>query len=93
MAPKPPYLLVAFDVDPLDPNAPAIIADVLAGFPTDAIPTPLQVANTYAIEVPSSQAKARFIEVGMYLMTQDQNHGGVLRWWEQLCRTDDFANA
>jgi hypothetical protein len=92
MAPQPPYLLLGFDVDPVDPDAAAIIADVLAGFPNDVIPNNLAVANTYFVQVPSSQAKARFMEVAMYLAAQDQNHNGMLRWWTQLCRIDDFAN-
>lgn len=91
MAPKAPYLLASFDVDPSNASAKDIEAEVLAGFPADVQPTPLPVEHLYSIEVPSSQASSRFMEVGMYLSLKDQQHEGVLRWVLQLCRIDEIA--
>jgi len=90
-SPKAPYLLVSFDVDQNNPNAPTIIADVRTGFPPNARPVAFPVDNAYSIDVPSSQAFDRFMEVGMYLTLKDQQHGGVVRWVLQLCRVDEFA--
>jgi hypothetical protein len=93
--PKPPYLLLAFDVDATaadgDGDAESIIADVEAGFPANARPRRLAVEHLYAIEVPVSKASDRFFEVGMYLGLKDSEHGGVVRWALQLCRADEFA--
>lgn len=89
--PKPPYLLVSFDVASTNPNAATIIADVRAGFPANARPVALAVDNAYSIEVPPSLASDRFFEVGMYLTLKDQEHGGGVRWVLQLCRVDEFA--
>ena len=91
--PRPPYLLVAFDVDPGESaaGAAAILDDVLAGFPANVRPAPLRVEHVFVIEVPESQASDRFMDVGTYLMLKDHQHQGVLRWVVQLCRVDDIA--
>ena len=90
--PLPPYLIVAFDVDPGEPNAPDIIEDVRSGFPANARPKQFAVRNVYSIDVdPPSQALPRFNEVGMYLTLKDAEHGGILRWVLQLCRIDEIA--
>jgi hypothetical protein len=91
VAPKAPYLLASFDVDPSNSSAKDIEAEVLAEFPADVQPIPMPVAHLYSIEVPSSQASSRFMEVGMYLSLKDQQHEGVLRWVLQLCRIDEIA--
>lgn len=89
--PRAPYLLVSFDVDEGSPDAVKIMADVLAGFPNNARPVAMSVEHLYSIEVPSSSARTRFNEVGMYLALQDRNHNEVLRWVVQLCRIDEIT--
>jgi hypothetical protein len=93
VAPKAPYVIVGFDVDPDDPAHDEIIADVLAGFPSGLTPNPLPVENQYAIEVPSSSAFKDFLIVGTYLSFEAQEHNGALRWVAQLCRKDEFASS
>ncbi len=89
--PKAPYLLVSFDVDQNNPNAPTIIADVRTGFPANARPVAFPIDNVYSINVPPPAANQFFFDVGTYLSFKDQQHGGVLRWVLQLCRVDEFA--
>ena len=93
MAPIPPYVIVGFDVDPDDADHDAIIADVLAGFPAGFHPKKLPVDNQYAIEVPSSSAFKSFMDIGMYLSVERQEHTNKLRWVAQLCRKDEFASS
>ena len=93
MAPIPPYVIVGFDVDPDDEDHDTIIADVLAGFKPEFKPKKLPVDNQYAIEVPSSSARPKFLEISLYLSLERQEHGGKLRWVAQLCKVDDFASS
>jgi hypothetical protein len=85
-----PYLIVGFDVDPADPNAATVIADVQNSFPLTGI-LPLGVENVFAVEVPLSQMNARFQQVRAYLAQQDQAHGGALRWVVQLCHSSEIS--
>lgn len=87
----PPYLIFGFDVDPASPNAAAIVQDVEAGFPIHGIGS-LGVDDTYFVEVPSSQAPARYREVAKYLDDKDQAWNGELRWFVQLCRSAELAS-
>lgn len=93
MAPVPPYVIVGFDVDLDDPDHDAIIADVLAGFPVGFKPKTLPVDDQYVIEVPSSAALKSFMQIGMYLSVEKQEHADKLRWVAQLCRVDEFASS
>ena len=86
-------MIVGFDVDPDDADHDAIIADVLAGFPADFHPKKLPVDNQYAIEVPSSSAFPKFLQIGLYLSMEKQEHDNKLRWVAQLCRRDEFASS
>jgi hypothetical protein len=88
--PKPPYLLFGFDVDPADPNGPAIIAAVHAGFPPLPGISSLGVENVFLVEVAPSKAAQIFHLVANFLFTEG-NSTPALRWFVQLCGTADFA--
>lgn len=91
--PRPPYLLIAFDVDPAAALPPQqvqqILADVRAGLPANTLE--FRVEHQYLLEVAPSQAGETFEHVGMYLMLEEEQHGGALRWTVQLCRIDEIA--
>ncbi|MDQ6827260.1 MAG: hypothetical protein M3081_00155 [Gemmatimonadota bacterium] len=89
-----PYLLFGFDVDPANPNCSAIIADVEKDFPSSVsavAPTSLGVANVFAVEVPPSQMNARFQKLSAYLRGKNVTHTGAIRWFVQLCHTNELS--
>lgn len=93
MLPTAPYLIVAFAVAPGTPNGRAIINQIERGMPLPAgkIPVALPVADTYMISCPKNDPDTPFQDIAVYLQQQDQNFGGVLLWFLQVCRSNEIA--
>ena len=89
--PNAPYLIFGLDVIAGTRNGPAIIRDVEDNFPISIGITSLGVSNVFLVEVAGSSAPATFRSVATYLNTKDQAVGGRLRWFVQLCRSDEIA--
>ena len=89
--PAAPYLIFALDVLPGTPNGAAIIRNIEDNFPITSGITSLGVENVFLMEVAPSSAPATFRAIARYLDAQDQNVGGRLRWFVQLCQSDEIA--
>ena len=90
--PTEPYIIFGFDVDPGDPNAAQIMADLEATFPPLPGMASLGVANTYLVEVGQGEEDQRLRALIKYFRGKDTEHGGALRWAAQLCRSAEFGN-
>lgn len=88
---KAPYLIVAFAVAPGTPNADALLQQVEDTIPWSPPPLPLGVENVYAMEVTTANMFKRWDELTNFLDQTDQQNGGVLRWFVQLCQTPDIS--
>ena len=90
-APKAPYLIVGFDIDPTDPNCDTIMKDVEDNFPNVGPMIPLAVANVFAIPVPSSQKGGRQDQLIQYFLAKDLQHNGTVRFVVQLCHAAEIG--
>jgi hypothetical protein len=86
-----PYLLVGFAVPSSVPNAAAICHDLEMNIPWDGPPLSLGIEDVFAMEVSLGNMMLRCTQVTNFLAAADQQHGGVIRWFVQLCRTADIS--
>jgi hypothetical protein len=89
--PSAPYIVFGFDVDRADPNCETITERAQSALPPIVGIGSLGVGGVYLVEVPPSQAYKAFGQISKALWSVDQANGSVLRWFVQLCGTEDFA--
>lgn len=87
-----PYLIVGFSVADGTPLATAIIAELEAEIPVFSPPPfSLGVPDVYALMVTTANMNKKLTDVAKFFIAKNQVHGGVIRWFAQLCESAKIA--
>ena len=86
-----PYIIVGFFVNPAVPDAGGIIADVQQQLAAIAAGAQLGVPGTIVLRATTANMQGLLGEVANLMVNINQAHGGVVRWFAQLCDVAWFA--
>jgi hypothetical protein len=86
-----PYVIIGYFVPDNVPDATAILADINTELGAMAALAPLSVPGVFAMRATVANMQKRLDDITNLMVNVNGAHGGVVRWFAQLCEDPWFA--